>query len=149
MKYRPRIVCVLLTVSVAPCSSFAAAGERYQIINYFGMTVHMHDVNVCPSYNEILKKNVGFICFSPPSETKNYPNEYGCLIRQKNNVLRTGFWFDWNETRNAYSIRLMGDYEEEVGSSIYFNEHGHSEIRSSDMPSKPVTACRVADLLKK
>lgn len=124
----------------------------YEVIDYFGIEVRMHDVEECPKYESILEHNNGFLCYSSPSLENKFPREHGCLIRViypsgRGAVNRTGFWWDWNETRQAQQLTLLGNNEALIGSSIFYNETGVIEVETSEEKTAFVTSCRLSKSL--
>ena len=64
-------------------------------------------------------------------------------------IIRTGFWFDWNEARQATEIQLYGakgwpKSEGMAGPTLYYNGDGYIELNGDDPAPEFVTACRVS-----
>ena len=132
--------------------SFANASESYKTFNYFGIEIRMHEVNACNSGPDIVRQGDGYLCYSLPSEaSKVSPKEHGCLKRViyesgKGDIIRTGFWFDWNEARQTNSVKLYGAPASEAtaGPTLYFNDKGYIELNGDDPAPRFITACRLS-----
>lgn len=136
-------------------SSAASGSEEYEKFDYFGIEIRMYNVEVCGPHNDIVFQDDGYLCYSLPSKTNNVsPYEHGCLKRVvyesgRGGIIRTGFWFDWNEARQAAEVRLYGakgwpNSEGMAGPMLYYNGDGYIELNGDDPAPEFVTACRVS-----
>ena len=145
------LAIIKLLISFALASA-ASGSEEYEKFDYFGIEIRMYNVEVCGSHNDIVFQGDGYLCYSLPSKTNNVsPYEHGCLKRViyesgRGGIIRTGFWFDWNEARQTNSVTLYGAPASEatVGATLYFNEKGYIELNGDDPAPRFITACRLS-----
>ena len=145
------LAIIKLLISFALASA-ASGSEEYEKFDYFGIEIRMYTVEVCGSHNDIVFQGDGYLCYSLPSKTNNVsPYEHGCLKRViyesgRGGIIRTGFWFDWNEARQTNSVTLYGAPASEatVGATLYFNEKGYIELNGDDPAPRFITACRLS-----
>ena len=135
--------------------SVANAVEQYEKFDYFGIEIRMHNVEACGSRNNIAVQDDGYLCYFLPSKNNNAsPFEHGCLKKVvyesgRGDIIRTGFWFDWNEARQAAEVQLYGakgwpKSEGLAGPTLYFNNDGYIELNGDDPAPEFVTACRIS-----
>ena len=135
--------------------SVANGVEQYEKFDYFGIEIRMHNVEVCGANNDINVQDDGYLCYSLPSKNNNAsPYEHGCLKKVvyesgRGDIIRTGFWFDWNEARQAAEIELYGakgwpKSEGLAGPTLYYNDDGYIELNGNYPTPEFVTACRLS-----
>ena len=122
--------------------------KAYELSNYNGIEIRMHDVELCPSCETLLKKEDGFLCYSKATLADKAISEHGCLRRRiypsgRGDVLRTGFWFSWNEFRQAIQVSLYGENETKIGSQLLYNNDGFIEIGAGEQATGFILSCRI------